>query len=83
MGATAMPQPNYPYSALSRQETGTVIVNVLFDARGKVVRADIQQSSGAADLDSVTRSFILRRWHVPALAGEIAIVPVVYALKPR
>jgi protein TonB len=81
MGETAMPHPGYPYSALNRGETGTVIVNVLFDAKGKVARVDIQQSSGAPDLDSVTRSFILKHWRVPALAGEIAIVPVVYRLK--
>ena len=77
-----MPHPNYPYAARNRGETGTVIVSVLFDSKGKVSRVDIQQSGGP-DLDFSTRSFILHHWRAPLLAGEIAIVPVVYALEPR
>jgi len=75
-----MPDPPYPVEAQDLQETGTVYLNVQFDALGSVVTAKVTQSSGVAILDSEARSFIRAHWHSFTYAGQVVNVPVKYRL---
>ena len=79
-GPNFMPHPPYPTEAQDRQETGTVYLDVQFDAVGGVVGARVTQSSGVPILDSETRAFIRSYWHCPEFAGQILKVPVLYQL---
>jgi protein TonB len=80
-GLSVLPHPPYPVEARDRGLTGTVVVNVHFNAQGDVARAEVAQSSGVPILDSETRSFIRANWHSPAYAGQTVSVPVQYTLQ--
>jgi len=80
-GASDLPHPPYPDEARNLRETGTVVVNVQFDAGGGVAQTEVTQSSGVPLLDSNTRSFIRTHWHSPAYAGQTVSVPVEYKLQ--
>jgi protein TonB len=80
-GVNVLPHPPYPTEARDRGQTGTVVMNVHFDARGDVALAEVAQSSGVPILDSETRSFIRAHWHSPAYAGRAVSVPVQYKLE--
>ena len=57
-GPNDFPHPPYPNEARDRRESGTVVMNVQFDASGDVTRADVAHSSGVA---SDTRRFVRKR----------------------
>jgi protein TonB len=80
-GVNVLPHPPYPTEARDRGQTGTVVMNVQFDARGGVALAEVAQSSGVPILDSETRSFIRAHWHSPSYAGQTVSVPVQYKLE--
>jgi protein TonB len=80
-GPNDMPHPPYPTKAQDRGQTGTVVMNVYFDAKGDVAQVEVTQSSGAPILDSETQSFVRARWHCPAYAGQIKNETVLYQLK--
>jgi len=80
-GASVLPHPPYPPEAHELGQTGTVIMNVQFDAEGGVARVEVAHSSGVAVLDASTRSFIRAHWHSPAYAGQTVSVPVEYKLE--
>ena len=80
-GIDALPHPPYPLEARNHGQTGTVVMNVEFDAEGSVAAASVAQSSGVAILDSATRSFIRAHWHNPSFAGQTISVPVEYTLR--
>jgi TonB family protein len=80
-GVSVLPHPPYPLEARDRRQTGTVIVNVQFNAKGSVVGAFVAQSSGVPILDSETKSFIRANWHSTAYAGQTVSVPVEYTLE--
>jgi TonB family protein len=80
-GLNVLPHPPYPTEARDLRETGIVIVNVQFDARGNVADAKVAQSSGVPILDSETRSFIREHWHSAAYAGQTISQPVQYSLE--
>ena len=80
-GPSVLPHPPYPAEARDRGQTGTVVMNVLFDGKGNVAQADVAQTSGVALLDSTTRSYIRRHWHSAAYAGQTVSVPVQYKLE--
>jgi protein TonB len=75
-----MTHPGYPTEAISRGETGTVMMLVEFNASGNVARAEVVESSGIPLLDSSTRSYIRQNWHSPEYAGQKITVPVEYKL---
>jgi len=77
-GPNVLPHPPYPTEAQDRGQTGTVVMNVQFDAKGDVADAEVAQSSGVPILDSATRSFIRAHWHSPAYAGQAVSVAVRY-----
>jgi len=80
-GESVLPHPPYPEEARDCGQTGTVVMNVIFDARGAVARAEVAQSSGIAVLDAKTRSFIRANWHSAVYAGQVVSVPVEYTLQ--
>jgi protein TonB len=80
-GLSVLPHPPYPTEARNRGQTGTVIMNVQFDAEGNVAHAEVAQSSGVPILDSETRSFIRTHWHSAAYAGQTISQPVQYSLE--
>jgi protein TonB len=80
-GLNLLPHPPYPLEARNLGQTGTVIMNVQFDADGNVIRAEVAQSSGVPLLDSTTRSFIRAHWHSAAYAGQTISQPVEYSLE--
>jgi protein TonB len=80
-GPNVLPHPPYPLEARDRGQTGTVVMNVQFDARGNVAQAEVAQSSGVSILDSETQSFIRAHWHSTAYAGQTISQPVQYSLE--
>lgn len=80
-GPSVLPHPPYPLEARDRGQTGTVVMNVQFDAGGNVAQAEVAQSSGVPILDSETRSFIRAHWHSAAYAGQTISQPVQYSLE--
>lgn len=78
LGTGNFPRPAYPYQALLRHETGTVIISINFDGSGGVSDVNVVTSSGFSDLDSSTRSFVREHWHDPSFAGRSATVPIQY-----
>ncbi len=67
--------------ARNRGETGVVVMNVQFDVKGDVSRAEVAQSSGVPILDSETLSFIRAHWHSATYAGQTISQPVEYSLQ--
>ncbi|MCE0521443.1 MAG: energy transducer TonB [Methylacidiphilales bacterium] len=80
-GINSLQHPPYPAEARDHGQTGTVIVNVVFDAEGNVAYAEVAQSSGVPILDSETRSFIREHWHSAEYAGQTIRQPVRYSLE--
>jgi len=79
-GLNVLPHPPYPVEARKLGQTGTVVMNVQFDANGNVIRAQVAQSSGVPLLDTTTRSFIRAHWHSATYAGQTIRQPVEYSL---
>jgi TonB family protein len=75
----------FPKSAQANGENGAVVVGAYVDSNGKVVKYNIAQSSGFADLDYAAVQSVLN-WHfVPAKQGGNAVpdwatVKIVYQL---
>jgi TonB family protein len=80
-GPNLWPHPPYPEEARDRGKTGTVIMNVQFNASGDVASTEVAQSSGVPLLDSETRSYIRAHWHSQTYAGQAVSVPVQYSLE--
>jgi len=78
VGSGNFPRPGYPYEALVRRETGTVIVSIEFDSGGGVSEVNVVTSSGHSDLDSSARSFIREHWRDSSFANQSATVPIQY-----
>lgn len=51
--------PTYPMASRRNQETGTLILRVLVDARGSPSQVEIKRSSGHARLDEAAKSWIM------------------------
>jgi protein TonB len=80
------PSPEYPYAARRRHQQGTVLLEVVVDAKGKASRVDIQTSSGFSSLDeSALRA--VRQWtFVPAHRGDTPVastvrVPILFRMQ--
>jgi protein TonB len=76
------PDPQYPTIALQLGQQGTVKLLVTVDDSGRVVSADIQESSGSPILDYNAQETIKRRWIIPPEnGGHLFLVPIHYVLK--
>ncbi len=63
------PQPDYPAQALRRRESGTVLVQVHVDARGRPERVEVVQSSRSRVLDREAVRTVERWEFAPATRG--------------
>jgi TonB family protein len=77
------PKPDsYPRIAEQLGIQGTVILLLTVNDSGKVVSADIQQSSGSAILDDNAQDWVKRHWIVPPVnGGHVFLAPIRYQLK--
>jgi protein TonB len=63
------PQPPYPQLAMQSGEQGTILLLLDADATGRIVSAEVKQSSGFPFLDRATVEFIKNHWRLPTNAG--------------
>ena len=84
--ATASPAPIYPTDALRDGVTGTVQLDLLVGADGRVLTAIIAKSSGDRRLDAAAREQVLRNWRFqPAMVNGVpvpahGILPIAFNL---
>lgn len=62
-GAGSFPDPHYPAAALRNHYEGTVIIEFVVDASGRLASAKIQKSSGVPILDEEALETVKNRWH--------------------
>lgn len=81
------PPPEYPRAELQRGVEGTVLLRVEVDPNGRVLRVEIEQSSGHRRLDRAAQQQVARHWRFrPALhdgrpvAGWVRI-PIDFSLR--
>lgn len=75
------PQPNYPQMAIEMGEQGKVVVAFTVDESGRVVSAEVKQSSGFPILDRNALDSIKRHWVFPAGAPNRSFeAPINYIL---
>lgn len=83
---TTAPAPIYPRDALRDGITGTVELELLVGADGRVIEVHVVHSSGNRYLDSAARDQVLRNWRfLPAMRDGVAVpalgrVPIVFRL---
>jgi protein TonB len=73
----------YPYPPIAEQlgHQGTVMLLIRVDDAGKVVSAEIHQSSGSAILDDNAQSWVKNHWIVPPVnGGHVFLAPIHYQL---
>jgi len=82
-GRTAgyFPTPPYPAEARRRGQQGTVQLQIVFGADGRVARATVGRSSGFSDLDRAAAAWVRRHWR--AAAGQVGSfrLPVHFKLR--
>jgi periplasmic protein TonB len=77
------PAPDqYPEYALKFGQQGTVVLLVTVDDAGKVVSAEIKESSGSPILDDDAQKWVKRHWIIPpANGGHLYLAPIRYQLR--
>lgn len=75
--------PEYPSSALRKQESGTVVVRVTIDANGEVKDTAIETSSTSRTLDRAARKSVSKWKFSPKIENGVAVtsdllIPVEY-----
>lgn len=83
LGVNILSHPPYPPDARAKGQSGTVVLNVRFNAAGDVVRVDISESSGVESLDSEARGYARSHWHCADYAGQTVSQPVQFVLEGR
>ncbi len=79
-GERPAPSP-YPPIAEQLGYQGTVILLLTVDDSGKVLSADIRQSSGSMILDGNAQDWVKRHWIVPPVnGGHVFLAPIRYQL---
>jgi protein TonB len=74
------PQPDYPLASKRLGESGTVILRVLVNEKGRAERVEVHKSSGSSRLDEAGRQAALRALFKPHLEDGKPVA--VYALVP-
>ena len=74
----AVTKADYPAQALEKHEQGTVVVGLLLNTDGTVVRSQVVVSSGFDDLDNKAVELARTRvhWTAPKMDGVAIISPV-------
>lgn len=82
-GRTAgyFPTPPYPAEARRRGQQGTVQLQIVFGADGRVTSATVGRSSGFSDLDRAAAAWVRRHWR--AATGQVGSfrLPVHFKLR--
>jgi TonB family protein len=82
-GERPRPDP-YPRIAEELGQQGTVTLLLTVDDSGKVISADIKETSGSPILDGNAQSWIKRKWIVrPVNGGHTFLAPIRYHLGPN
>ncbi len=78
------PKPStYPRIAEELGQQGTVTLLLTVDDSGKVISADIKESSGSPILDGQAQDWVRRHWIVrPVNGGHTFLAPIRYHLGP-
>jgi TonB family protein len=78
------PKPDsYPHIAEQLGQQGTVTLLLTVDDAGRVVSADIHESSGSPILDGHAQNWVKRHWIVrPVNGGHTFLAPIKYYLRP-
>ncbi len=74
----------YPYPPLAAKwgQQGTVILLLTVDDLGRVLSADIHESSGSKILDDNAQEWVKRYWIIPPLnGGHLFLAPIKYQLR--
>ncbi|HVY21934.1 MAG TPA: energy transducer TonB [Steroidobacteraceae bacterium] len=72
--------PHYPAGAQRAGEQGTVLLQVLIDAGGRVRNVNVIQSSGFSELDAAALEAV-KQWHFAPLAADAMVrVPIKFEL---
>lgn len=82
------PRPQYPSESRRTGEQGLVVLRVLIDEAGHVMRVEVQSSSGFARLDEAARMAVARAHFRPYVENGIArqalaVVPIEFTWKSR
>ena len=59
------PQPPYPKIALDQGQQGTVVLLLTADHEGKIISAEVKESSGFPVLDRSALDYVRRHWALP------------------
>jgi protein TonB len=84
--ALAQPAPHYPYAARRRRAEGLAWLRVDLAASGRVLRVELERSSGHRDLDRAALAAV-RRWRFAPLPEEVEVsdlwfrIPVEFRLR--
>ena len=76
------PKPDsYPEFALRMGQQGTVTLLLTVDDAGRVVSAEIKESSGSPILDDAAEKWVKRHWIVPPVdGGHLFVAPIKYKI---
>jgi TonB family protein len=77
----AYPPPTYPTTALRNHYEGTVTIDILVDALGKITSAKVQKSSGYPVLDEAALDVVKRTWRFPAGAARWFYWPCTFKME--
>jgi TonB family protein len=76
------PAPPYPLESLRRKEEGTVVLLLEVDNTGRIINAQIKESSGYRRLDQATLDYVVRHWLInPGRGKQVYEAPITYQLK--
>jgi len=75
------PAPRYPRISLRKGETGTVLLKVLVDERGRPMEVVVEKSSGHRELDRAALEQVLANWRFHPAQRQGRPVPA-YAMVP-
>ncbi len=76
------PVPPYPMAARMNRQQGIGTVQVLFNAQGKPVYADMVKSFRFKTLDDDTVSYVMSHWKSSGGEDAMITIPIKYVLKP-
>jgi protein TonB len=75
------PPPQYPGMALRNHYQGTVTIEIMVDATGKITLAKIQKSSGFPLLDETALDVVTNRWRFPPGSERYYYWPCLFQLQ--
>jgi protein TonB len=75
------PAPQYPGMALRNHYQGTVTIEIIVDATGKITVAKVQKSSGFPTLDEAALDMVKDHWRFPPGGERYYYWPCVFQIQ--